>query len=666
MKFLKHLLISVFIIIFFSIPVFGRRIKGFNNYNNNLSQDLFETPVVNELFDLLNRFYSDENPELFNYFLSDEGLWGVLKSGRIPPEGYLKAVQMFMERFSYLGMIDTDIFKTIDPILKRGDVIGALFEYKSQVIDKILSDSGSVFRKEDLEKLAFSDLMALDFISSHLSNGDYQGFFEKAIKISAETEDGLDSYLKGQEYYKKFKEKATESGLGEDFDSPGKKFKVQYSASQEKVRAMEDIVQRIKYHLPTIGIEDVPYKLAGFLDEVKVDDSLTESFRAKWKEKIGDRDVGSLSQEESHQLISELMEITKTEMTNGDNSVDKFRVAGILITLAEFYYIDETTQMRDHLADEGLDLPQILKGTQQYWAKIGEILQGVLTGKIYNKYIAPVIKDKKQVQRLLLPVGEVEGELEFELTDRRIEDLMRGWIGGTCEKDIHFYDTLAHLIDPATLVFKIKEGGKFIGYMVSAVAKDSETGEAVLVIDSIQIRDGHPIASKSGVKKFVPQFLDELEKYAQSVGFKKIIFANQEWAISNKSESLGRGILSALGQKISQEPDSIFELVTPGSAEVKGRFPKLTAFTRAPTGEGLDEHLDDFGFPPAYYHYFQIYGGGGDFPPIDNNNLEPFQIDFDEILDPEILNNLPLQVVEDIEIFAGLIYDLEPFLVLPH
>ncbi len=366
------------------------------------------------------------------------------------------------------------------------------------------------------------------------------------------------------------------------------------------------------------------------------------------------------------EALEVIKDIMATENPNRNGNAEQ--LARVVILLTEICGAQSVTvkKLQDgrrvHIDIENLkkciiigDLDKALMAIKEYWSCIKSFFTHLpateenkrrsnAIKKFYDKYLAGLINPRVEPDVVIEEeLEEVTSHFTVELSDRRWTDMYKGHVGDDCERDLHFYDTLGFLVDPAILLFKIYEQNgegkkRWIGHMVVVIAQDKETGEPVLVVDIVQLGERHWLNDKKSGKAregFARAVLDGLEEYARRFGFKKIVFAEngqyQEGRtyISNRV-SIAKAIQEEVQSRQENSDDIQWELIPVGTAGEKYR--KLTAsgiiVPEDPTysamrfvGHPVDPpqeymreddparigHLADFGFPERYNIALQIF-----------------------------------------------------------
>ncbi|OQX82730.1 MAG: hypothetical protein B6D53_03880, partial [Candidatus Omnitrophica bacterium 4484_49] len=431
---------------------------------------------------------------------------------------------------------------------------------------------------------------------------------------------------------------------------------------------------------PGVRVGDPKSLLIEFFQRLKSDEKLPQEVKEKVlnifkKRGLGaseDEIIDNLEEKTPENIRFELKEVIKDIMAEEDpnRKGNAEQLARVVILLAEICGAQSVTvkklqdSQRVHIDIENLKksiiidaLDKALMAIKEYWSCIKDFFTHLpateenkrrsnAIKKFYQNYVAGLINPKAEPDVVIEEkLEEATSHFTVELSDRRWTDMYKGHVGDDCERDLHFYDTLGFLVDPAILLFKIYEQNgegkkRWIGHMVVVIAQDKETGEPVLVVDIVQLGKRHWLnGKKSGEarKKFASEILDGLEKYARKFGFKKIVFAKNE---RNEKGEIKRGYISnrqaiaaAIEDKVStreSSEDIQWELIPVGTAGE--RYQKLTAsgiivpegpefsarrFVGLPVGSpwrfrveedfGRIGHLNDFGFPIYYNTALQIF-----------------------------------------------------------
>jgi hypothetical protein len=512
---------------------------------------------------------------------------------------------------------------------------------------------------------------------------------------------GLYEYLSQTEYYRAFKQRLKEMGVEEEFDRPGEHFSFTLTIQERVYRRRQDKHDNLEEYYPSVSLGDTKSLLIDFLEElkaVKEEDgedlyqlkrAIIEVFRTRGWGETEEEILTTIEHMGPEEIRERLKEVIKALMAiknpNQNNNADQLAMA--VLILAEICDADgevilgtlpDGKEQKISIADlkdkilRG-DLLETIRAITDYWTHMKRFLRGLIEGesdrtikgrmdKFYQRYLGGLINDRINPNiELEEELKEKQSRFSVELSDRKFTDMYKGFVSDDCEKNLHFYDTLGFLVDPAILIFRIMEengrGRRWVGHIVAVVAKDRETGEPVLVIDIVQLGEHHWLCdskSSKGRAKFVEALLDGLADYARRNGFRRIVFSRNEGTregrtyISNRRE-IALAIERALkerGAKVVTREEGMDETVEMQGTEESGgiqwelipvgtageRYEKLTAsgmvrpldleyrarrFVGLPVGDPRHAevekdpatigHLLDFGFPLYYNTALQIF-----------------------------------------------------------
>ncbi len=189
----------------------------------------------------------------------------------------------------------------------------------------------------------------------------------------------------------------------------------------------------------------------------------------------------------------------------------------------------------------------------RYWESVKEQLRN------HPKSLKPGSRAYKGVldainQRIARAAGETgagrEGLLQFYLSGGTFVDYFKGECSADCTKGdgLKFQETMSWAADPAFLLFKIMENGKWVGNIYSAIFKDAN-GKTFLFLDSVQIKIGHTLdagARESYRKTFAEGFENALLAYLGNAGFDYLVVAGDP-STRDKIRSLMQQTSTRLG-----------------------------------------------------------------------------------------------------------------------
>mgnify|MGYP000620532414 CR=1 FL=1 len=439
------------------------------------------------------------------------------------------------------------------------------------------------------------------------------------------SEGSLSQALQAQEFYSEF---LIAAELKEGFDAPGVRFSVtidtiKFDSDASEFMPIPDGTMR---ELIDSEVKVISTISTGLSEDVNIVNILSGL------EEVSDQKTTEQNKAIIAETIRELIKHRNDHLNGEQFAEQRSNLETLIVTLAQIYASQEDNVKKAKDIGRNGNIFIASEQIDRYWGLVGTAVQG----------LGDAVKGFVKERRLAFAgiMSPKSGTLDFELTDRRWQDMLRGFYGDDCTKDAHFFDTAAHMVDPAVLHFKIKEEGRIVGYLVCIVAQDAE-GDPVLIVDSVQLGISHYLSDdkqRSLRDSFVQQFLDKLEQYAKEFGFKQIVFAKQEGVEIENGESrlvtkptyisnrkgLGDVILKALQDRMSQEPD-FWRLETGGrGGDLLRKYRKITADgVGAPALEmrwddsqgrfvaaerlypWLNGHLLLYGFPDYYRHFLQ-------------------------------------------------------------
>ncbi|MBU0547832.1 MAG: M20/M25/M40 family metallo-hydrolase [Candidatus Omnitrophica bacterium] len=358
---------------------------------------------------------------------------------------------------------------------------------------------------------------------------------------------GLYSYWerKNPGYYRVLKDEM--QGLSNDFRKPGEKFRVAYDRKNVDLDPgfMED------------PIKDELTVVKELLKQV----SLTQpALYKKIKNAFyGRRPIPEyrelfevIKEEEIKEVMAEFIKRLQNINISSGQKLDFLAKAYELIFSGQTKKLREKiSRSRDRIKKAGM--------CAEYWQSILNLLnKDELTPKS-SKFLTELISGVKKRISLFSDSTERprQGLLQFYLSGVTFTDFFSGHISEDCTRSMYFFRFTTTKLDPAFMLFKVVEDGRWVGNLYTMILKDSEGNEALL-LDSFQTRMEHPLlkASDGQIKDTLKTFLERLKSYLTQEGFKMLL-------VSGRSVSSRSRISEILNELVSKE-----------SVNVSGSFKK--------------------------------------------------------------------------------------------
>jgi hypothetical protein len=319
-------------------------------------------------------------------------------------------------------------------------------------------------------------------------------------------------------FYRVFKQET--AGLVEKFDAPGVKFNLNYKVSAKMM--LKSYVDKMPINSDVKIVREVIAELR--VKHERLYKRLYKLIRSRGIaiEKALEEEVNEVNEENLAAIIEILLrELQQIEIDGR---------AKYVLLLLEAYAFKETEGIREKIAAQLDPVLKLNLMAEYWWHNIRTLAResGLIGYKFYERYIAPLLKEKSEVEKNLeVNLGRADtGSLSFALSERGISDLSKGDVSQDCLKDRLFPAGIAHIVDPAFLLFKIFDGGEWMGNVYAVVCKDA-IDRNVLLIDNLPIKTEHPILSsrKEDIDIFVKEFIEQIESYAHKMKFDYIVIA---------------------------------------------------------------------------------------------------------------------------------------------
>ncbi|MEM2925744.1 MAG: hypothetical protein QXJ68_08675, partial [Methanocellales archaeon] len=335
-------------------------------------------------------------------------------------------------------------------------------------------------------------------------------------------------------FYRKFKEET--GGLGEKFDAPGVKFSLNYKVSAIKAK------MELKSYADKMPISSDLKVVREIIAELRIKH---ERLYTGLYKRIRDKGISiekTLEEGVNQGNLRTMIEILLHELQQCEIEGR----ARYVLLLIEAYAFKETEEIRRKIAAQLDPVLKLNLMAEYWWHNIRTLAREKLIGqKFYDRHIAPLLKEKAEVEKNLeAHIGKASGlgEFRFILSERGISDLSKGDVSQDCLKDRLFLPGIAHVVDPAFLLFKIFDGEEWVGNVYAVVCKDAEN-KNVLLIDNLSIKTEHPILSgrKEDIDIFAKEFIEQIKHYAQGEKFDYVVIAQDctpRVRIKNALESL--------------------------------------------------------------------------------------------------------------------------------
>ncbi len=314
-------------------------------------------------------------------------------------------------------------------------------------------------------------------------------------------------------FYRIFKQET--AGLSEKFDAPGARFSLNYKVSAKM--ELKSCVDKMPVNSDVKAVKEV-------ITEIKVKH---ERLYTRLYKQIRDRGITiekTIEEEVKEENLKAIIEILLHEL---QQSEIEGRARYVLL-LIEAYAFKETEEIRKKIASQADPVLKLNLMAEYWWHSIRTIARGLIGQKFYERYVAHLLKEKAEVEKNLeVHAGKGgTGMLSFELSERGISDLCKGDVSQDCLRDRLFLASIAHIVDPAFLLFKIFDGGEWVGNVYAVVCKDA-VDRNVLLIDNLSIKIEHPILSgrKEDIDIFVKEFIEQVKRYAQIERFDYVVIA---------------------------------------------------------------------------------------------------------------------------------------------
>jgi hypothetical protein len=399
------------------------------------------------------------------------------------------------------------------------------------------------------EKMNWDDLLALKTL--HQRNLHSNDAVQKIVKLS-EQHGGLHAYYakKRPAFYEEF---LTETKLPEGFLEPGKKFEAEYAA--EKLKLKEGALDWAE--IEPIESKEKALKQSLSLLRKAAQDAKRKGDPALWN------GLGRVVRKAAGELPGDIVE---------HEYKDAGKVAGELLAWLQGAPIPRDSPVRRRAA---LDLLQVraFGATKELRGRIAAA-SGFDKASLIHEYYVDAIKlhqlegvGRSMKEAVLVPeinrrvrlidvareavAGAARsGKLEFRLSERGLKTLCKGIIGEDClsgnmGEEIFLDGGVGQTVDPSVLNFEIYDDNRWVGNMYTVVVKDDK-GRAGLIVDTLQVKTSHPLASadERDARKFGKRVFSELKDWGKG---KFKFFALTSRNASNR-DVLNKGLSAAAGK----------------------------------------------------------------------------------------------------------------------
>ena len=355
---------------------------------------------------------------------------------------------------------------------------------------------------------------------------------------------GLYSYWERRKlgYYRVLKEEM--QGLSKDFRTPGEKFRVAYdrkninldpSLMQDPVKdeltAVKEFLRRISETHPDFykRIKNIIYGRRPVPEYRELFEVITPG--------------------EIKEVMTEVITRIQSWNTPNDKRVE------IMQTAVELVLADQTRKLRRKIFNTN-ELPKKARLNAGYWQQALDFLKNNESITQNSKVSAELVGIIKK--RVSLFSDQTErprrGLLQFYLSGVTFTDFFSGSISIDCTAIgvMHFSDFLTTKLDPAFMLFKVVENGRWVGNLYTMVLKDSDGKEAFL-LDSFQLNTNHPLlnASDGQFNDTMATFLERLKLYLSQQGFKELLVGSTDISSRTRIKSTLRVLVQQQGTAIS-------------------------------------------------------------------------------------------------------------------
>ena len=296
--------------------------------------------------------------------------------------------------------------------------------------------------------------------------------------------DSILDFLKEQDFYHEFKNRAWELNLADGFDNPLEQV-YSFSLPQEGLRYGHNrrIEEFIEQYLVRMRMEF----------SVKINPSSQMGLEAYYR-----------------MLKAQAYENFKDRLSGIDKFIREHKYFEALSLLEEF--------LRVGIGAELIALEKDSRLQVMLNKRLNRELEEILRQIKYVKNFAP---DKR-----LLDAEEADIHYEIRLSERNADDVMRGTISRDCtaiDADA-FYNTIPQfMFDPGLLVFKVFQDDEWVGNIYTFVAE--KENNPVLIVDAIQL----PAWARPwpvSVNVIADNLLDKIIGYASSQGFSEVLMSS--------------------------------------------------------------------------------------------------------------------------------------------
>jgi len=317
-------------------------------------------------------------------------------------------------------------------------------------------------------------------------------------------------FLKGQEFYKSFKQRAKELGLADDFDQPEHSYF--FSVAKEKVRYEEDrrAEEFIQDYLAKLR-RDCKLSIS---EHRSTDTELLDRIakeRMRLKKKVG---YIAKAQGELYEYYRLLKVLAYQRFQDKLESLDRL--------LAVHKYLEALSILEEFLR-VGIGAELIVLEQDSL---LREALSKILDRELENIHWQFNRLTAFQAKRTEVLQGASDIQYEVRVSNRTADDILRGEASGDCTaiNGSAFYNTIPQfLFDPGFLAFKVYQDNKWVGNVYAIVAE--KENNPVLIIDAMQL----PVWGRSwpiSVRELADRVLEKMIDYASSQGFAQVLMSS--------------------------------------------------------------------------------------------------------------------------------------------
>lgn len=357
---------------------------------------------------------------------------------------------------------------------------------------------------------------------------------------------GLWSYYRSMnlKFYNDFVFSLQSRGANPDFDTPGLKWYMSYEEQKDfenislnhpdentalpianRVTGLQRLVKNLRDEYPFLYqalIEPVKGKLAK--ENLQLEDMLNSEELLIARGKI--------------QLVQMVCQRLLNLISSREKDLSDATKCELLASLVEIMIRD---RIPDYISKYG--------GESEYWENLSSLMNEVL--KPNTKYYNPV-KRVFQQRRDAFYIKKGYGPgglLFFFLSGRGPYDFLKGYIANDCTASNSYY-YMHHILDPAVILFKIVESGKWVGVM-NCVVTVNRMGALTFYVDWLKFVEkpySHPLVGKgcewnNRRSLFAEQLVASLKQYLTKEGFKYLVFSDQLSSYDTSSNKVKQALL---------------------------------------------------------------------------------------------------------------------------